>query len=116
MKRICRFFSIFLILGFLSNVLPAADLYDRGLESLDLMAYSQALQLFERAIADDPNKEDVRVSMALTYLRMLDLRLAYVINFGERLLKDGIHRVVNGLYVKIREKNIPFLCAFASWR
>jgi tetratricopeptide (TPR) repeat protein len=70
MKRLCRFFSIFLIVGFLSNVLPAADLYKRGLESLDLMAYTQALQLFERAIADDPNKEDVRVSMAQTYLRM----------------------------------------------
>lgn len=34
---------------------------------------------------------------ALTYLRLLNLRLALVINFGERLVKDGIHRVVNGL-------------------
>jgi GxxExxY protein len=36
-------------------------------------------------------------AQALTYLRLLDLRLALVINFGERLVKDGIHRVVNGL-------------------
>jgi GxxExxY protein len=36
-------------------------------------------------------------SQALTYLRMLDLKLAMVINFGERLVKEGIHRVVNGL-------------------
>jgi GxxExxY protein len=36
-------------------------------------------------------------SQALTYLRMLDLRLALVINFGEKFVKDGIHRVVNGL-------------------
>lgn len=36
-------------------------------------------------------------AQALTYLRQLDLRLALVINFGERLVKDGIHRVVNGL-------------------
>ena len=36
-------------------------------------------------------------AQALTYLRMLDLRLALVINFGERYAKDGIHRVVNGL-------------------
>ncbi len=36
-------------------------------------------------------------AQALTYLRLLDLRLALVINFGEKLVKDGIHRVVNGL-------------------
>lgn len=36
-------------------------------------------------------------AQALTYLRMLDLRLALVINFGEKFVKDGIHRVVNGL-------------------
>jgi GxxExxY protein len=36
-------------------------------------------------------------AQALTYLRCCDLRLALVINFGERLLKHGIHRVVNGL-------------------
>ena len=34
---------------------------------------------------------------ALTYLRLLDLKLALVINFGERLVKNGIHRVVNNL-------------------
>jgi GxxExxY protein len=33
----------------------------------------------------------------LTYLRMLNLKLGLVINFGERLVKDGIHRVVNGI-------------------
>ena len=36
-------------------------------------------------------------AQALTYLRVLDLKLALVINFGERYVKDGIHRVVNGL-------------------
>jgi GxxExxY protein len=36
-------------------------------------------------------------AQALTYLRLLDLRLALVINFGEKLVKDGIHRDVNGL-------------------
>ena len=33
----------------------------------------------------------------LTYLRQTDKRLGLVINFGERLVKDGIHRVVNRL-------------------
>jgi len=36
-------------------------------------------------------------SQALTYLRLRKLKLALVINFGEKYVKDGIHRVVNGL-------------------
>lgn len=36
-------------------------------------------------------------SQLLTYLRISRLRLGLVINFGETLLKNGIHRVVNGL-------------------
>lgn len=36
-------------------------------------------------------------SQALTYLRLLDLKLALVINFGAPRVKDGIHRVVNDL-------------------
>ena len=36
-------------------------------------------------------------AQALTYLRLMNLRLALVINFGARLVRDGIHRVVNGL-------------------
>ena len=33
----------------------------------------------------------------LTYLRLTSLKLGLVINFGERYVKDGVHRVVNGL-------------------
>ena len=33
----------------------------------------------------------------LTYLRLTKLKLGLVINFGEALVKNGIHRVVNGL-------------------
>ena len=36
-------------------------------------------------------------SQLLTYLRQTGMKLGLVINFGERLVKDGIHRVVNGL-------------------
>lgn len=36
-------------------------------------------------------------AQALTYLRLLNLELAMVINFGERYVKNGIHRVVNRL-------------------
>jgi GxxExxY protein len=36
-------------------------------------------------------------AQALTYLRLMNLKLALVINFGEKRVSDGIHRVVNGL-------------------
>jgi len=36
-------------------------------------------------------------AQALTYLRLLDLKLALVINFGEVLVGAATHRVVNGL-------------------
>ncbi len=36
-------------------------------------------------------------SQVLTYWRLTSLRLGMVINFGERVVKDGIHRVVNRL-------------------
>ena len=32
-----------------------------------------------------------------TYLRLTDLRLGYLLNFGAALMKDGITRLVNGL-------------------
>lgn len=36
-------------------------------------------------------------AQTLTYLRLTDLKLGMVINFGERWVKNGIHRVVNNL-------------------
>ena len=42
-----------------------------------------------------------------TYLRLTKLKLGLVINFGERLVKNGIHRVVNGLPEDINFKPQP---------
>jgi GxxExxY protein len=39
----------------------------------------------------------VHKKQLLTYLRLADKRVGLLINFGTELLKDGIHRVVNGL-------------------
>ena len=36
-------------------------------------------------------------AQCLTQLRLTELKLGLVINFGNRFLKDGVHRVVNGL-------------------
>ena len=42
----------------------------------------------------------VHKKQLLTYLRLADKRLGLLLNFGEEVLKDGIHRVVNGLEEK----------------
>ena len=39
----------------------------------------------------------VHKKQLLTYLRLADMRLGLLINFGEELLKTGISRIVNGL-------------------
>ena len=43
------------------------------------------------------NYNPIFESQVLTYLRLTDKRLGLVINFGERQVVDGIHRVVNNL-------------------
>ena len=43
------------------------------------------------------NYNPIFKTQILTYLRLAGLRLGLVINFGEKLVKDGYHRVVNGL-------------------
>ena len=32
----------------------------------------------------------------LTYLRLTNCKLGYLLNFGEALMKDGISRIING--------------------
>lgn len=59
------------------------DLLVNGLVVIEAKAVNQYNRIFE--------------AQALTYLRLLNLKLALVINFGERRVVDGIHRVVNGL-------------------
>jgi GxxExxY protein len=39
----------------------------------------------------------VHKKQLLTYLRLANKRLGLLINFGAAVIKDGIHRVVNGL-------------------
>lgn len=43
------------------------------------------------------NYNPIFESQILTYLRMMNLKVGLVINFGEKFVKDGIRRVVNGL-------------------
>ena len=43
------------------------------------------------------NYNPLFAAQILTYLRLTNLKLGLVINFGEKKVKDGIHRVVNNL-------------------
>ena len=60
---------------------------------LDLVVEGKVIVECKATKNDNPIFE----AQALTYLRLMDLRLALVINFGKRLVKDGVHRVVNRL-------------------
>jgi GxxExxY protein len=59
------------------------DLKVNGLVLVDNKAVTEWNSIFE--------------AQMLTYLRLTKLKLGLVINFGERYVKNGIHRVVNGL-------------------
>ena len=43
------------------------------------------------------NIRPVYKKQLLTYLRLSDRKLGLLINFNEELIKNGIHRIVNGL-------------------
>ena len=60
---------------------------------LDLLAEGSVVVECKAAAEYNPVFE----SQVLTYLRMTGLKLGLVVNFGEKFVKDGIHRVVNGL-------------------
>ncbi len=43
------------------------------------------------------NVTNAHRKQVLTYLRLTGLKLGYLLNFGEALMRDGITRIVNGL-------------------
>lgn len=57
------------------------DLLVGGLVVVECKATTQYNSIFE--------------AQTMTYLRLMSLRIGLVINFGERLVKDGVHRVFN---------------------
>ena len=60
---------------------------------MDLIVESKVIVECKAVIEYHPIFE----AQLLTYLRLSERRLGLVINFGERMLKDGVHRVANGL-------------------
>ncbi len=60
---------------------------------IDLLVEQQVVVECKAASITNP----VFGAQVLTYLRLLDLKLGLVVNFGKKRVVDGIHRVVNGL-------------------
>ena len=59
------------------------DLLIEGLIIVECKAVSEIAPVFEAQL--------------LTYLRVTGLRLGLLLNFGQRHMKEGIRRIVNGL-------------------
>jgi GxxExxY protein len=60
---------------------------------LDLLVDNSVIVECKATIEYNPIFE----TQLLTYLRLTNLRLGLIVNFGEKYVKDGVHRVVNGL-------------------
>ena len=60
-----------------------ADLIVAGMVIVELKSVEQVIPVHKKQL--------------LTYLRLADMHVGLLINFGEKLLKNGIRRVVNNL-------------------
>jgi len=66
--------------------------FDQGFRA-DLIVEGQViLELKSVESASKAHKKQV-----LTYLRLTGMKLGYLLNFGEALMKDGISRIANGV-------------------
>jgi GxxExxY protein len=59
-----------------------ADMIVEGKVLLELKSVEKATKAHEKQV--------------LTYLRLTGIKLGYLLNFGEALMKDGIRRIING--------------------
>ncbi len=102
--------------GLLESVYEEALVEELGLRGLNVDRQQPVPLSYKGRLLATPLRLDLRVNglvlvdnkavgvfnpifeaQMLTYLRLTRLKLGLVINFGERLVKDGIHRVVNQL-------------------
>ena len=85
--------------GLLESVfekVPVAVLY-KGIELGE--SYRLDLLIDEKVIIEIKSVVEllpVHFKQLLTYLKLRELRYGYLINFDVNMLKDGIHRVLNG--------------------
>ncbi|MFO7601943.1 MAG: GxxExxY protein [Candidatus Desulfacyla sp.] len=65
--------------------------FDEGFRADMLVERKVILELKSAENINKAHKKQV-----LTYLRLTGLKLGYLLNFGQALMKDGIFRIVNG--------------------
>jgi len=102
--------------GLLENIYEEALAWELGKRGLKVQRQVQVPVVYKGDTLSTPLRLDLLVekmvvveckaltkynsifeSQVLTYLRLTGLKLGMVVNFGEKFVKDGIHRVVNGL-------------------
>lgn len=66
--------------------------FDEGFRADIIIEGKVILELKSVQMVSNAHKKQL-----LTYLRLTGLKLGYLLNFGEALMKDGITRTVNGL-------------------
>lgn len=102
--------------GLLESVYHRALSYELGKRGFKVESERPILFRYEELVFDDGFRADLIVNdcviielksveklapvhskQVLTYLRLSGLKLGLLINFGEPLLKDGFHRIANGI-------------------
>jgi GxxExxY protein len=73
---------------------PVPIVYE-GLKFVEAFRFDVLVE--ERVLCEVKSVQEVHpvfVAQLLTYLKLMELRLGFLINFNERLLKDGLQRLV----------------------
>jgi len=80
---------------FVKSKVPVTLLY----KEIDLgKAYEIDLLVEDEIIIENKSSQEINpiyIAQLITYLKLSDKKLGYLINFNETLLKDGFRRVVN---------------------
>jgi len=101
--------------GLLESTYEACTAYELSLDGWDVVRQKQLPVVYKGLRLDDGYRVDlwiaqrviveiktvamvlpVHEAQLLTYLRLANLRVGLLINFNVSLLKDGVHRLVNG--------------------
>ena len=102
--------------GLLESVYEEALVFELRLRGMDVEQQAVVPIVYKGNVLSNPLRMDILVekkviveckavsvynnifeTQLLTYLRLAGLRLGLVVNFGEKMVTKGIHRVVNKL-------------------
>jgi GxxExxY protein len=65
--------------------------FDEGFRADMIIEGKVLLELKSTEQTTNAHKKQV-----LTYLKLTGIKLGYLLNFGEALMKNGVHRILNG--------------------